>query len=80
MLEAVNRLAHELFASPDPRADLSWGALEIADASVAVLFEPDHEDRIMRATAIAGITPPTSRSRWRPPTRSAPPSWRGDGC
>jgi diguanylate cyclase (GGDEF)-like protein len=55
MLEQVNRLAHELFASSDVRTDLSWGALKIADASVAVLYEPDPATDMLCTSAIAGL-------------------------
>jgi diguanylate cyclase (GGDEF)-like protein len=55
MVEEVNRLAHELFASADVRTDLSWGALRIADASMAVLYEPDPVAGTLRTSAIAGI-------------------------
>jgi diguanylate cyclase (GGDEF)-like protein len=55
MLEEVTRLAHELYASSDVRTDLSWGTLKIADASVAVVFEPDPVAGTLSASAIAGL-------------------------
>ena len=56
LLEEVNRVAHDLFESHDVRADLSRAALEISDASVAVLFEPSHRLGWMHSTAMAGTS------------------------
>jgi diguanylate cyclase (GGDEF)-like protein len=54
MLEQVSGLIHELFTSSNVRADLSAGALRIAGASVAILFERDVAADVLRATAVAG--------------------------
>jgi diguanylate cyclase (GGDEF)-like protein len=57
MLEQVSGLIHELFTSTDVRADLSAGALRIAGASVAILFEHDSGADLLRSTAVAGALP-----------------------
>jgi hypothetical protein len=57
MLEQVSGLIHELFASTDVRADLSAGALRIAGATVALLFERDLDANVLHATAVAGAAP-----------------------
>ena len=55
MLEQVNALVHELFASRDVRGDLSAGPVRIAGASLAILFEPDLQAGVLRSSAIAGF-------------------------
>jgi diguanylate cyclase (GGDEF)-like protein len=55
VLEQVTRLAHELLASGDVRADLCSGALRIADASVAVLFEHNAGALALHCSASAGV-------------------------
>ena len=56
MLEQVSGLIHELFTSSNVRADLSAGALRIAGATVAVLFERDVAADVLCATAVAGAS------------------------
>jgi hypothetical protein len=56
MLEQVSGLIHELFTSTDVRADLTAGALRIAGASMAILFEHDSDPSLLRSTAVAGAS------------------------
>lgn len=57
MLEQVAGVVRDLFASPEPRGDICRAALEVSDATVTLLFEPDHASGGLRCTAAAGLEP-----------------------
>jgi diguanylate cyclase (GGDEF)-like protein len=58
MLEQIGLVVRTLFTSPEPRADICRAALEISDATVAILFEPDPTTGGLRCTATAGTYRP----------------------
>jgi diguanylate cyclase (GGDEF)-like protein len=58
MLEKIGVVVRTLFTSPEPRADICRAALEISDATVAILYEPDPTTSGLRCTATAGTYRP----------------------
>jgi diguanylate cyclase (GGDEF)-like protein len=65
MLEQLTDVVHGLFDSPRPRLDVCGAARQISGATVALLYEPDPEQRLactatagMRAVAVASAPGP----------------------
>ncbi len=54
MLERITETVHRLFDSPTPRADVCHAAVEIGEATVALIYEP-RPDGALVCTAMTGL-------------------------
>jgi diguanylate cyclase (GGDEF)-like protein len=60
MLEQVGVVVRTLFASLEPRIDICRAVMQISDATVAVLLEPDPASGVLYCTAAAGTEAPAT--------------------